>query len=331
MQNRYENEITNWFSQNFSFGFTDGLAGRLRYALQRRDDAKGLAIIVSGRTEFIEKYQEVVYDLRDTGFCFCLYDHYGQGKSARPLADREKGHVDDFSIYVRDLQSMISRFAADWNLGPVVLICHSMGGAIATLACSDNSELIDGLVLVSPMFQINTGRLPPWLVEMLTKTVCHFGGSGRYVPNGGPFRPDLPFAGNVLTGDERRFNEEKKLMAQQRELRLGDPTFGWLLQAYRGMRAARAAAERICCPVLLLAALNDRIVEVSAMETFSRQLRNAVIKRFVGARHELLMEQDYLRNDALSEIRKFLASLSGSVNQAPRRVESVRRVCEEHT
>src|SRR5436190_23687600 len=64
---------------------------------------KGTVCVFQGRAEFIEKYFEVVNDLRERGFAVAALDWRGQGLSDRALPDRRKGHVGSFAEYDRDL------------------------------------------------------------------------------------------------------------------------------------------------------------------------------------------------------------------------------------
>ncbi len=297
----------------FVVDFFAGAAGRrIRYAHQPFANTRGTVLIVTGRAEFIEKYLEVAADLQTTGFSICIYDHAGQGGSDRLLADRQKGHIDDFSTYVEDLRRLICRLLEAGAPRPLVLLAHSMGGTVAVLAVARCPHLVDRLVLTSPMLQINTGPLPPSpLVAALTRLVCRCGGATRYVWGGGPLRTDVPFVGNELTNDPRRFALNLQLAVDYPELVVGSPTFGWLHQAFQAMPLARAAAKRLACPVLLLVALADRIVSVPAIQAFGRALGYARIMTIEAARHELLMEQDHLRGAAIEAIQAFLKRQDG--------------------
>ncbi|MEE4315152.1 MAG: alpha/beta fold hydrolase [Desulfofustis sp.] len=318
MTDLQQQELFDWFRAAFTIDFFAGAAGgRVRFALQNREEAGGVVIVVTGRTEWLEKYLEVARDLQKSGCAICLYEHFGQGGSDRPLADPQKGHIDDFSFYVSDLITLVEQVIARYPEGPVILLAHSMGGAIATLALADRPGLADGLILVSPMLQINTGcLLPPLLGEVLAALACRFGGGGSYVWGGGPFRADQPFAGNDLTSDAERFARNQQMIVDRSELALGSPTFGWLRQAYRGMRRARGSGDRLNYPVLLLAGLDDTVVSVPAMLSLSRRLPRCTVKRYAGARHEVLMERDEVRSKAITEILVFIETLVSSADTA---------------
>ena len=72
-----------------------------------RHAARGTVAIFAGRAEFIEKYFEVVGRLLARGFAVATLDWRGQGGSARQLKNPRKGHIDDFSLFERDLNALV--------------------------------------------------------------------------------------------------------------------------------------------------------------------------------------------------------------------------------
>ena len=194
-------KINDWHSEAFEQGSITSIAGgALRYSLKGGKADRGSIVIVTGRTDFIEKYHECCWDLRDLDQAICLYDHFGQGKSGRQLEDRQKGHIDDFKIYVSDLKKIIDTVVLPVQRGPVYLLAHSMGGTISVLLSQRFPELTNGLILIAPMFQINAGVfLPPLLVETISNLFCLAAGSSAYIPGGGPFDTGMEFKNNVLT------------------------------------------------------------------------------------------------------------------------------------
>jgi hypothetical protein len=68
---------------------------RLRFARWEatRPPRRGTVCVFHGRGEFIEKYFEVVADLRRRGFAVATMDWRGQGGSAHMLRNPNKGYV----------------------------------------------------------------------------------------------------------------------------------------------------------------------------------------------------------------------------------------------
>src|SRR5262245_21451406 len=144
------------------YGFLQGSGARLRYACWNARGtaagtrARGSVIVLPGRGEFIEKYAtEIVGELLGRGYCVFAMDWRGQGLSDRPLADRGKGHIDNFSTYMADLQLFLDKVVAPAAPRPVLLLCHSMGAHIAmpVLAETGSGPLAAG-ALVSPMTEL---------------------------------------------------------------------------------------------------------------------------------------------------------------------------------
>lgn len=302
--------IYNWYRAEFEEGFIQSSAdGLIRYSVKKEQSSRGTIVIVPGRTEFIEKYMEVCWDLRNIGHSICVYDHLGQGKSARQLDDPNKGHITDFTIYVSDLVKIIESIVLQTPKEPVYLLAHSMGATISSLACQSCAETISGLILVSPMFQINTGRfLPPILAEVLCELVCLTGGGSRYVWGGSPYSPDMDFTDNPLTSDPDRFEFNSELARKNLKITLGSPTFGWLQQAYKAMRQVRTQVAEAPCRTIIFRSIDERVVGLKEMENYCNRACNCQLVTYRNCRHELLMERDEIRNDLLTRIKQFLAN-----------------------
>ena len=65
----------------------------LRAGMRRAGRGAARSACSSGRGEFIEKYFEVIADLRRRGFAVATMDWRGQGGSQRMLPNPRKGHV----------------------------------------------------------------------------------------------------------------------------------------------------------------------------------------------------------------------------------------------
>src|SRR5258708_23479864 len=89
---------------------------------------RGTCVLLNGQTEFIEKYFEVIDELRSRGFAVATMDWRGQGGSERALTDDgRKGYVQDFAEYDDDLAAFMAQVVAPMGGKPIAL-AHSMGG-----------------------------------------------------------------------------------------------------------------------------------------------------------------------------------------------------------
>src|ERR1700722_5431740 len=118
-------------AQSFSPFFLAAGATRLRVARFAANDP-GVCLLLNGQTEFIEKYFEVIDELRARGFSVVTFDWRGQGGSDRLLSDRRKAHIEDFSEYDQDLDAVIGEVVKPMmaeGKKPIAL-APSMGGNI---------------------------------------------------------------------------------------------------------------------------------------------------------------------------------------------------------
>ena len=90
----------------------------------------GTSRLFPGRAEFIEKYFEVVRDLRARGFAVAILDWRGQGLSESRAAECPQGHVHDFAEFDRDLETFVKEVVLPDCPPPHFALGHSMGAAV---------------------------------------------------------------------------------------------------------------------------------------------------------------------------------------------------------
>lgn len=124
----------------------------LRYARWSGDArARGTVCLLQGRSEFIEKYFEVVGELRSRGFAVVTFDWRGQGRSERALPDRRKGYVKSFHQYDIDLETVIGQVVLPNCSPPLIGLAPSMGGAVLLRSAAGRDSEFDRMILTSPM------------------------------------------------------------------------------------------------------------------------------------------------------------------------------------
>jgi len=269
----------------------------LRVARWVTEGSRGTVALLTGRAEFIEKYFEVIGELLARGFDVVAMDWRGQGLSVRELANPRKGHIDDFAIYERDLDSLTQQILVPFCPRPWFGLGHSMGAAILIAQSQSGQSPFDRLVLTAPM--IDLCRLPfrRW-APLLAEGLDIIGLGGAFVP-GGRASSILsgPFAGNPLTSDPRRFARTAAIAKAAPQLTVGDPTIGWANAAFRLMRQFTDAdyPRRTPTPTLIFAAGGDRVVSTPAIERFASRLKVGRFLTIPAAEHEILMERDPIR------------------------------------
>jgi lysophospholipase len=260
-------------------------------------DCRGTVLIASGRSEYIEKYFETIDEMLARGLCVVAFDWRGQGLSTRELRDPAKGHIDDFSLYLRDLDAVCAQVMEPHCPKPRFALGHSMGAAILLDQAHENMSPFSRIVLSAPMIDFAGLRFPK-LARALAVLCDSIGLGGAFVPGGGR-RPilDRGFAGNPLTCDERRFNRIRTILAAVPELSLGDPTISWAHAAFRLMQKFEDAEypRRIRTPVLIFAAQHDTVVDSLATERFAARLKVGRMILLGNSKHEILLERDDVR------------------------------------
>jgi lysophospholipase len=270
---------------------------------------RGTVAILPGRGEFIEKYFEVVGELLARGFAVAALDWRGQGGSARQLKNPRKGHVDDFSLYERDLSALVDDVLGPSCPQPWFGLAHSMGGAIMLTVAHKGRCPFERLVLTSPMISLAHNRYP-WLTQALAEALDTLGFGGAFTPGG---RPAAIFEKNVLTSDERRFVRTAGVIVAAPDIGLGAPTIAWAHAAIRAMREFEDPdfAREIAVPALLIAAGADRVVDTRAAERFASRMRTGRLIIVDGAEHEILIERDRYRDLFWTAFDQFIPGVEG--------------------
>ncbi len=275
----------------------------LAYMTATHPQARGSIVISNGRVESYLKYQELVFDLYNQGYSIFAIDHRGQGLSSRLTANPHQGHVQQFSDYVDDFTLFMESIVLGQATTPLFLLGHSMGGAIGTLYLKQQPRTFTAAAFSAPMYGI---KLPlakefiRWLAGKLDTS--QYGKEPNYVLNGHNYRPG-PFKANELTHSESRYLAYRALYKARPELQLGSPTNRWLTEAITGADTCIDAATHSHTPILILQAGNDRIVDNAAQKL--AQSPNCQLKVIKGAAHEIFIEQDNYRNQALNHILAF--------------------------
>lgn len=277
----------------------DGLALRVAQWLPAElKDCRGTVVVLPGRSEFIEKYAEVVADLLARRFAVAVLDWRGQGGSGRLLADRRRGHVRSFADYRTDLAAVTRQLLRPHCPQPFFALAHSMGGAIVLDAAARGETPFARIVLSAPMLDIWGLRLPRG-ARATAAWATRLGQGRAYIPGGsGKSWMSQPFTGNALTSDPRRYAGFNALAAAAPDLVIGAPTLGWLHAAFRTMDwlAQSDALERITIPVLAIACGGDRVVDTAATERTIARIKGGRTITVPHALHEVLMERDVYRD-----------------------------------
>ena len=277
----------------------------LAYCQVNHPNSERAIVISSGRIECYEKYRELIFDLYQQGYSVYCVDHRGQGKSTRLTPKRHLGHIDKFNDYIVDFSLFIDHVVKPKKHQDLFLLCHSMGGTIGTLYLHQHPNVFRAAVLSAPMLGIKLPA-PRMIIDGLAK-ILDIKNWPFYVLGGKDFQ-FKPFLGNELTNSTNRYLEFHRIYRTYPAVQLGAPSSHWLREALMAADDAKLLLPAIGTPTLTLQAKHDNIIDNNAFDDVFENLRsNSQCQRIHldQAKHEILVEVDETRNQALDALFTF--------------------------
>lgn len=273
------------------------------------DGRKGVVIVVIGRSESWLKYGPLFRDLQRAGYTVYSYDHRGQGLSPHLVPSLPQiGHVDDFSQYGRDLDTLVGLVRQREGDSPIHLIGHSMGAAVIIDGLVPNPPPgIGKIVLCSPMIGIRTSPWPKPLARALLRVLSLIGHANSYAPGEHDVSPGEPFAQNRVTSSPARWEQTLRFRSDHPEAVTGGASVGWISQALEREDMIRDKAAWLGPETLILQAGRDDLV-ISETPVRHDGKKAPTILMFSESRHEILAEAEPIRGNAVRAILEFLAN-----------------------
>jgi lysophospholipase len=271
--------------------------------------AQGVCVLLNGQTEFIEKYFEVIDELRGRGFSVATMDWRGQGGSTRMTEDSRKSFVGDFSEYDDDLDTLMNWIVTPM-LGPgekPVALAHSMGAHVLLRRLTAKPASFRYCVLSPPMIAISFRGQREFLVRAVTRYHLWRGKHAGWVwgmEARDPYK--VSFATQLVTSDPQRFERTQMLLREHPDLRLAGATWGWLAAAMRSMDWLQDKASAITTSLLLVGAGKDRICVTPRIKDFAARLPHADYVEIAEAGHEILMERNPFRAEFWAAFDAFI-------------------------
>ena len=281
---------------------------RQRAAFYPAANPIGTVVVSTGRTEFIEKYFEVIGELLERGFSVLAHDWRGQGLSTRLLPDALKGHADRFHDLVADYGRLLDHYQARMPK-PWITLSHSMGGCLTMLALAQGERRFDAAIQSAPMLGIGAQhqihlRAAVWLMANI--------GAANSYSLGGPTDPySSTYEDDRMTHDRARHDRTHALIVEHRDLALGGMTWGWVESAFEALTwlYRTPALAEVTIPVTIVGAGQDVLIDNAGQRLVAGKLPHCRYLEIPGAYHEILMETDDIRAVFWREFDALAASL----------------------
>ena len=241
--------------------------------------AHGTVLIVHGLGEHIGRYVHVAMQLNAWGWRVAGFDHRGHGRS-----DGARGRLASADDLLRDLAQVIDAVRSAHPDGPLLLLGHSMGGAVAARFVAEGlapsaaawHRPVDALVLSSPALALDTSAVQKLLLALV-----------------GPLAPNLSLGNGLNPAWVSRDPAVVKAYIADplNHDRISPRLARFMLDAGAFVRS-HAGAWKL--PTLLLYAGSDRCVAPAGSGEFSAAAPRAVVttQEFRPLYHEIFNEPE---------------------------------------
>ncbi len=285
---------------------------KLRVAFWNLSSSKGTIFLQSGRTEFIEKYYEVISEFIDRGYAVAMMDWRGQGLSSRVSKNIRIGHIDNFKTFDDDFIKIVEECFKKRCPTPFIGFGHSMGGCLLASYFISKKNVLEKCILCAPMVSVRANASSRRIVKLLgLLDNIGYGSFPMQKPSWDSEDGwiEEPFEDNALTTDRERFERSFKFLKKCPELGVKGITVGWLKHALNRTNQFKKIQWNIAIkrPLLLLDATEDKLVNSHLNKELLGQSDLVEIKS-LKSQHEIMMETDEIRDEAWKSIDNFLNS-----------------------
>ncbi len=291
-------------AQAFWLRTEDGI--RIRIAIWSGGN-KGTVFILTGRTEYIEKYASIANLLYQGGYSVVTHDWRGQGLSDRLLANPNIGYIGKFSDYQMDMNVVIETSKVLKLPQPFFLLSHSMGGCIG-LRTIHQTQDFKSAVFTGPMWKLH-GKIRMLLAKYISALAISLGFDKKLIL-GAEERNYLYLSTpekNSLTSDPDIFLFLKNQIDSYPELNVGGPSWRWLKEAIKenDFMLSQSYPET---PSLVILGSDETLVDVNEILSYCRNWPQIQLDIIPNTKHEVLMESERYRDLAMEKILSFYQS-----------------------
>jgi acylglycerol lipase len=234
---------------------------------------RGVVVLLHGLAEHSGRYPALVARLLARGLAVYALDHRGHGRSPGPRANFGR-----FDWLVADAASRVATARSEYPGKPLVLLGHSLGGAVALATALAHPGLVDALALSAPAVgadpDVPRARLA--LARLLSVVAPSVG---------------------VLTLPSAALSRDPEVGADYDRDPLvyrGAVPARSLVELLAAMARIQAAAPRLAAPVLVMHGTDDSLVPLRFTAPVYERLGSAdrTIRVYAGLYHEIFNEPE---------------------------------------
>lgn len=272
---------------------------------------RGTLVLMTGYSEFIEKYFETVADFSARGFVVVMPEWRGHGLSDGDGMEPTRLHLKNFDTNLTDLEDRWAALIAPLPK-PHFGLAHSMGGQISLRAVQAHPEWLTALAQCAPMH----GLPIPAHLMMIARAITGFyrllGKADRWNPLQGVAERPGDAASNNVTNDAARFMRTGTLYVTEPQLQVNGASLGWFAAADKAMADSRRVAflNSIETPLFIASAGQEMLVDNRAHAHVLAHVQNGSGKLYANGMHELMMEKDELRQTFINDVVAFFDGLN---------------------
>jgi alpha-beta hydrolase superfamily lysophospholipase len=252
--------------------------------LPQETPPRAVVVLAHGASEHSGRYAWTGEKLAERGYALYAIDHRGHGKS-----EGNRAVIDRMRHAVGDLDTLVEKAQAAHGALPLVLLGHSMGGAVALSYTIEHEDALGALVLSAPLAALEAASPVVRVVGRVLSVVA---------PSLGVFAIDSTAVSRdpqvVADYDADPLNYHGKLPAR---------TVAELSAAIDGYPEA---VKRFELPIFVMHGTADRLTPIAGSEMVADRAgsKDKELKRYDGLFHELLNEPE--RQQVLDDIAGWL-------------------------
>ena len=311
-QNNYKEEMLNkaepYLKKKLKSGYILGQNNlKLYYEKFIVKNAKANIVICHGIRECTEKYYELIYYFMQEEYSVFIIEHRGHGRSQRLGIDTSQINVEKFNYYVEDFKKFIDEIVIpDSNNKSLLLFAHSMGGGIGTIFLEEYTNYFKAAVLSSPMHEMNTGKSPKILANIVSMGMKLCGKETMYLPGQIPYTGEKKIPSSSTSCKERYEYLHDKIKKNS-AYHSGGSSASWYLESLKATKKLikKENASKVKIPILLFQAEYDTYVIPKGQNKFASYAKNCELIHIKGSKHESYFERDEIVFAIIEKVLSF--------------------------